>query len=316
MISVRSLSKSFGTTRAVREVSFDVARGEVVGFLGPNGAGKTTTMRILTCYMPADSGSATVAGFDTTTQSLEVRRRIGYLPESAPLYDDMGVIEYLSFVAEIRGIERALRTQRIREMVERCGLEKVVGKDIGELSRGYRQRVGLAQTLIHNPDILVLDEPTSGLDPNQIREIRSLIREIGREKTVILSTHILPEVEMTCGRVIIIRDGEIVASDTPDKLRQRSGGGGTYTVRVRATEREPVESSLGSLPGVSRVLYRDEESPGLHRFEVTAGSDNLGEELFSWAVGQGLVLSELRREEASLEDVFRELTAEEGGKDA
>jgi ABC-2 type transport system ATP-binding protein len=310
MISVRNLSKSFGATRAVRDVSFEVARGEVVGFLGPNGAGKTTTMRILTCYMPADSGSATVAGFDTVTQSLEVRRRIGYLPESAPLYDDMGVIEYLTYVAEVRGVDKALRTQRIREMVERCGLEKVVSKDIGELSKGYRQRVGLAQTLIHNPEILVLDEPTSGLDPNQIREIRGLIREIGREKTVILCTHILPEVEMTCGRVMIIRDGLVVASDTPDRLRQRSGGGGTYTLRVRADHGQ-VEASLNSLPGVTRVLHRGEDGPGLHRFEVTAGGDDMGEELFRWAVGQGLVLAELRREEASLEDVFRELTAEE-----
>ncbi|MCZ6779346.1 MAG: ATP-binding cassette domain-containing protein [Acidobacteria bacterium] len=315
MISVRNLSKSFGPTRAVRDVSFEIARGEVVGFLGPNGAGKTTTMRIITCYMPADSGSATVAGFDTTSQSLEVRRRIGYLPESAPLYDDMGVVEYLSYVAEIRGIQKALRTQRIREMVERCGLEKVVSKDIGELSKGYRQRVGLAQTLIHNPDVLVLDEPTSGLDPNQIREIRNLIREIGREKTVILSTHILPEVEMTCDRVIIIRDGQVVASDTPERLRQRSAGGGTYTIRVRG-ERARVESSLDVLPEVSRVNHRAEESPGMHRFEVTAGRDDIGEVLFRWAVDQRLVLAELRREDASLEDVFRELTAEEVEKHA
>ncbi|MEE9229867.1 MAG: ATP-binding cassette domain-containing protein [Acidobacteriota bacterium] len=315
MISVRNLSKSFGPTRAVRDVSFEIARGEVVGFLGPNGAGKTTTMRIITCYMPADSGSATVAGFDTTSQSLEVRRRIGYLPESAPLYDDMGVVEYLSYVAEIRGIQKALRTQRIREMVGRCGLEKVVSKDIGELSKGYRQRVGLAQTLIHNPDVLVLDEPTSGLDPNQIREIRNLIREIGREKTVILSTHILPEVEMTCDRVIIIRDGQVVASDTPERLRQRSAGGGTYTIRVRG-ERARVESSLDVLPEVSRVNHQAEESPGMHRFEVTAGRDDIGEVLFRWAVDQGLVLAELRREDASLEDVFRELTAEEVEKHA
>ncbi len=235
--------------------------------------------------------------------------------ESAPLYDDMGVVEYLSFVAGIRGIQKALRTQRIREMVERCGLEKVVSKDIGDLSKGYRQRVGLAQTLIHNPDILVLDEPTSGLDPNQIREIRSLIREIGREKTVILSTHILPEVEMTCDRVIIIRDGQVVASDTPDRLRQRSGGGGIYTVRVRG-ERAKVESSLGRVSEVSRVSHREEESSGLHRFEVTSVGEDIGEVLFRWAVDQGLVLTELRREEASLEDVFRELTSEEAEKHA
>ncbi|MEE9217483.1 MAG: ATP-binding cassette domain-containing protein [Acidobacteriota bacterium] len=311
MISVRNLSKSFGMTQAVRDVTFEVARGEVVGFLGPNGAGKTTTMRILTCYMPADSGTATVAGFDTVSQSLEVRRRLGYLPEKAPLYDDMGVIEYLTYVAEIRGVEKALRKQRIREMVERCGLEKVVSKDIGELSLGYRQRVGLAQTLIHNPDILVLDEPTKGLDPNQIREIRSLIREIGREKTVILSTHILPEVEMTCDRVIIIRDGQIVASDTPERLRQRSGGAAVYVLRVRG-ERARIETSLAGLPVVSRVIDRGQDGEGLQCFEVsTDRSEGVGEELFRWAVGQGLVLAELRREEATLEEIFRQLTSEE-----
>jgi len=310
MISVRNLSKSFDTTRAVRDVSFDVARGEVVGFLGPNGAGKTTTMRILTCYMPADSGSATVAGFDTTTQSLEVRRRIGYLPESAPLYTDMGVIEYLSYVADIRGVDRALRRQRIREMVERCGLEKVVGKEIGELSKGYRQRVGLAQTLIHNPDILILDEPTSGLDPNQIREIRSLIREIGREKTVILSTHILPEVEVTCGRVIIIRDGQVVASDAPGQLRQRSSGAGTYMVRVRG-QQPAIENGLAGLAGVARFTRIGEIEGGVLRYEVVGRGGDIGEDLFRWAVRDGLALAELRREEATLEDVFRQLTTDE-----
>ncbi len=310
MISVRGLSKSFGTTQAVRDVSFEVARGEVVGFLGPNGAGKTTTMRILTCYMPADAGAATVAGFDTYTQSLEVRRHIGYLPESAPLYADMGVIEYLAYVAEVRGVDKALRRQRIREMVERCGLEKVVGKDIGELSKGYRQRVGLAQTLIHNPDILILDEPTTGLDPNQIREIRSLIREIGREKTVILSTHILPEVEATCGRVIIIRDGQVVASGTPDQLRQRSSGSGVYAVRVRG-EQARIENGLAGLSGVARFSHRGEDGAGLHRYEVAGRDADIGEDLFRWAVRDGLTLAELRREEATLEDVFRQLTTDE-----
>jgi ABC-2 type transport system ATP-binding protein len=310
MISVRNLSKSFGTTQAVRDVSFDVARGEVVGFLGPNGAGKTTTMRILTCYMPADSGSATVAGFDTYQQSLEVRRRIGYLPEHAPLYTDMGVIEYLAYVAEVRGVDKALRKQRIREMVERCGLEKVVGKDIGELSKGYRQRVGLAQTLIHNPDILILDEPTTGLDPNQRREIHGLIREIGREKTVILSTHILPEVEATCGRSIIIRDGQIVATGTLEQLRQRSTGAAIYTLRVRG-ERMAIEDSLAVLPAVARFAHRGEDGAGVHRYEVAGSAADIGEDLFRWAVKSGVSLSELRREEASLEDVFRQLTTDE-----
>ena len=313
MISVRNLSKSFGPTRAVRDVSFEIARGEVVGFLGPNGAGKTTTMRIITCYMPADSGSATVAGFDTTSQSLEVRRRIGYLPESAPLYDDMGVVEYLSFVAGIRGIQKALRTQRIREMVERCGLEKVVSKDIGDLSKGYRQRVGLAQTLIHNPDILVLDEPTSGLDPNQIVEIRELIREIGKHKTVILSSHILPEVQATCNRVLIINDGKIVADAKPDALL-RSETKNQHRMLL-AIDGGPVKAdataAVKELDGVAGVAATVHAGTGLELSVESDGGTDLRLALSKLAAAREWPLLELDRREASLEEVFGQLTRTE-----
>ena len=211
MIEVKGISKRFGPTTAVDNISFSIAKGEVVGFLGPNGAGKTTTMRILTCFLPADAGEAKVAGFDVLEQSMAVRSRIGYLPESAPLYLDMRVSEFLDYIGAIRGLHGADRTAAINRMIEVCGLSGVMLKQIGELSKGYRQRVGLAQAMIHNPEILVLDEPTSGLDPNQIREIRDLIKTLGKEKTVILSTHILPEVEATCSRVMIINRGKIVA---------------------------------------------------------------------------------------------------------
>ena len=215
MIQASNLQKRFGATVAVENVSFDVQRREVVGFLGPNGAGKTTTMRMLTCYLPPDGGTAEIAGHNITTEAVEVRRRIGYLPESAPLYTEMGVVDYLDFIGEVRGLPAVRRRQRIQEMIDVCGLEGVVKKDISELSKGYRQRVGLAQTLIHDPDVHILDEPTSGLDPHQIIQIRELIRNLGREQTVNLSTHILPEVTATCSRVINIHNGRNAADGTP-----------------------------------------------------------------------------------------------------
>ena len=224
MIEVRELTKSYGTTVAVNKVSFDAHAGEVLGFLGPNGAGKTTTMRILTCYLSADAGSATVAGHDVFEESVEVRKQIGYLPESAPLYSDMGVIEYLNFMTQVRHIPKSQRKERTRAVIDICGLEGVIQKDIGELSKGYRQRVGLAQSLIHDPPILILDEPTSGLDPSQIIEIRNLIKNIGQEKLVLFSTHILPEVSATCSRILIINNGKIVANGTPEELSSQAEG--------------------------------------------------------------------------------------------
>ena len=311
MIEVRNLTKRFGPTLAVNDVSFDVPQGEVVGFLGPNGAGKTTTMRILTCYLPADAGTARIAGYDTFEHAVEVRRRIGYLPESAPLYLDMGVVEYLHFVAGMRNIAPPDQSARVRRMIELCGLGPMLQKDIGQLSKGYRQRVGLAATLIHDPDVLVLDEPTSGLDPSQIIEIRELIREIGRQKTVILSTHILPEVEATCSRVLIIADGRIVASGTTDELTRMSAGKVTARVAYKAAA-SAVEPALRRLNGVTEVHALDAPRPGLCRYEVVgpAGSE-LEESLFGLAVENRWTMVELHSGALSLEQVFLRLTTGE-----
>jgi ABC-2 type transport system ATP-binding protein len=311
MIEVRNLSKRFGTTLAVDDVSFDIPQGEVVGFLGPNGAGKTTTMRILTCFLPADAGRVRVAGYDTFENPVEVRQKIGYLPESAPLYLDMGVVEYLQFVAGIRGIPAPETGRRIRHMVDVCGLGPMLQKDIGQLSKGFRQRVGLAATLIHDPEVLVLDEPTTGLDPNQIIEIRELIREIGRQKTVILSTHILPEVEATCARVLIINEGRIVASGTTDELTRMASGASSAQVTFKAAA-GLVEPKLRALPQVESIRALEAARPGSCRYEVVSrAEEGIEEILFRLAVDNGWVLLELRSTALSLEQVFLQLTVGE-----
>jgi ABC-2 type transport system ATP-binding protein len=234
MINAKHLAKNFGPTMALKEITFEVAKGEVLGFLGPNGAGKTTTMRILTCYHPADTGTATIAGFDVFENPLEVRKLIGYLPENNPLYTDMGIVDYLQFIAQIRGIPSSKKQNQIQYVIELCGLQNELRKDIGQLSKGYKQRVGLAQALIHDPDILILDEPTIGLDPTQIIEIRELIKSIGKEKTIILSSHILPEVSATCDRIIIINQGEIVGSGKPEEMAARAKGGEITYITIEA----------------------------------------------------------------------------------
>jgi len=311
MISVKNLTKTFGSTIAVDNVSFEVNKGEVVGFLGPNAAGKTTTMRVLTCYIGPDSGTAQVAGYDVLEDSLEVRKRVGYLPESAPLYLDMDVISCLGFVADVRGIPSAERPRRIAKMVDICGLGDMVGRTIGTLSKGYKQRVGLAQTLIHDPEILVLDEPTTGLDPSQIIEIRELIKEIGKERTVILSTHILPEVEVTCTRVLIINEGRIVASGTPQELQSIAGGEESVHVSVRG-DLAQVEDRLRRIPSVTGVSRLGEGKAGYTAY-VLKGSDggDIGEEVFKAAVQNGWIINELRKETLSLEDIFLRLTTKE-----
>jgi ABC-2 type transport system ATP-binding protein len=317
MISVRGLVKRFGETIAVDGVSFDVARGEVLGFLGPNGAGKTTTMRILTTFLGADAGTATLAGFDVARQPLEVRRNLGYLPESAPLYEDMGTVDYLLYVAGMRGFRGGEGRARVARVVDVCGLGPAVGKMIGQLSKGFRQRVGLAQAMIHEPDILILDEPTSGLDPNQIVEIRSLIKEIGREKTVVLSTHILPEVSATCGRVIIIAGGKLVGSGTPDELAGQAAGGVGVQIVVRG-KGEDIEGGLLGLAGVESVDFTGPEGDGLRfRVEGREGSETtrLAEAVSGLAALRGWPLRELRPISASLEDVFRTLTTREEGQE-
>jgi len=319
VIDIRGITKRFGATTAVDDVSFRVHAGEVVGFLGPNAAGKTTTMRVLTCFLAPDAGTAAVAGFDIHDDPLEVRRRIGYLPESAPLYLDMGVIEHLRFIAEMRGLPRDSIDGRVREMIDVCGLGGVLAKDVGELSKGYRQRVGLAVTMIHDPEILVLDEPTTGLDPSQIIEIRELIRGIGREKTVILSTHILPEVEATSTRVLIINEGRIVATGTPGELASMAMGGERVRISLRAP-REEARGLLETLPRASVVEALGDGEDGFQEFALS-GDDGvaLTDEVFDLARERGWRLRELKRERATLEDVFLRLTtgdAEEDGSES
>lgn len=307
MIEVRNVTKRFGPTVAVRNVSFSVPKGEVLGLLGPNGAGKTTTMRILTCYMPADEGTATVAGYDVHSHSLEVRRRIGYLPENAPLYKEMYALAYLDFLARVRGIPQSQRKARIDHVVETCGLDGVLHKRIGEMSKGYQQRVGLAQTLIHEPEVLILDEPTTGLDPNQIKEIRTLIREIGREKTVILSTHILPEVQATCSRVLIMRNAELVADGSPQELARRATGNAVLVVEAAGPVDE-IRQALARMEGVKAVsLVRTDDSYATFELMATEAKA-LAERVFETAVSAGWKLRELKAETASLEQVFYELT--------
>ncbi len=311
MISVSGVSKRFGRTLAVDDVSFEVARGEVLGLLGPNGAGKTTTMRILSCFLSADTGSASVAGFDVATDALEVRRRLGYLPENNPLYLEMTVGEYLALVAAVRGVPRAQSASRIAHAVEVCGLGAVAGRIIGQLSKGYRQRVGLAGALLHDPEILILDEPTVGLDPSQIIEIRELIRGIGREKTVLLSSHILPEVEATCQRVLIFNEGHLVGQGTTAELAAQARGAEVVDLAVRGP-RDAVAAALAAVPGVAECLDAGEEG-GVARFRVRCEPGVDPREALAAAVlrgGWGLL--ELHAERLSLEDVFLKLTAGEG----
>jgi ABC-2 type transport system ATP-binding protein len=301
MIQVSHVSKVYGGRAVVDRVSFSVAKGEILGFLGPNGAGKTTTMRILTGFVPPTSGSARVAGFDIQDDPLEVKRRIGYLPEHPPLYREMLVRPFLSFVATIRGVPRREIKARIDRAIERCGLTQVAGRLIGLLSKGYQQRVGLAQAILHEPDVLILDEPTVGLDPAQIREIRQLIKGFAGEHTVILSTHILAEVTMTCQRVLIINDGRIAAEDTLAGLAAR--GERTRRIALRlARSGDGVEAQVRAIPGVLDVV-REAGQDGAFIVETDGGRD-LREEIAARAVGQGWGLLEIRPVTLSLEDIF------------
>ncbi|MBT8399328.1 MAG: ATP-binding cassette domain-containing protein [Rhodothermia bacterium] len=307
MIEVRNLTKRYGAERAVDDISFEVRRGEVLGFLGPNGAGKSTTMKVITCYLPPTEGTVVVDGKDVRSDGLAVRSKVGYLPESTALYHDMVTYDYLRFVASMRGIPDDQHGARIAEMVDVCGLEAVLGKRIEALSKGYRQRVGLAQAMIHNPPILILDEPTSGLDPNQIIEIRELIRRIGQEKTVILSTHILPEVQASCDRVLIIHRGKLVADGTPEDLQASFSGGQTVVVGVLNGAAD-VGERVSAIEGV-RVLGKEDAQNGETLWTVSAeGSADIRPELFRLAVDNGWTLTELHREQVNLEDVFRQLT--------
>ena len=312
MISVRNLTKYYGTTLAVDNVSFDVQKGSVVGFLGPNGAGKTTTVRIITCYLSPSAGTVLVDNYDVQTGSLEVRKKVGYLPENAPLYLEMNVLDYLQFMRNMRRDGGVGNGGHIKTAIDRCGLGDVLHRNIGELSKGYRQRVGLAQALVHDPEILILDEPTVGLDPNQIIEIRNLIRELGQEKTIILCSHILPEVEATCNRVLIINEGKIVADGAPSELQASFEGRGKVMIQIK----NYIDSFLGKierLTGVEKVSLEGVLNGGINQLiiETEKGLD-LREDIFRLCVDNQTILLEMRREETSLEDVFRRLT---GGED-
>ena len=312
MIRVDNLSKYYGMTVGVRDLNFHVARGEVLGFLGPNGAGKTTTMKILTCYLPPTSGTASVCGYDILKDPLEVRRRIGYLPEKTPLYQDMKVVEYLGFVAHLKGMPKSRIKNEIERVVEQCGLVQVPLRTIGKLSKGYQQRVGIAQAILHDPELLILDEPTLGLDPKQIIEIRQLIKNLGKERTVILSSHILPEVSQVCHRIIIINAGELVAVDTPENLRSRLKKSSVIHLKIGDSgEIDPISELLSRIEGVT-MTREISRSDGVRSLIVESLPDrDLRHEIARRVIEAGLPLLEIYSEELSLEDIFLQLVTEE-----
>ncbi len=305
-IIVESLTKKYGRQKAVDNISFTVKTGEVLGFLGPNGAGKTTTMKAITCFLAPSEGDITVGGFSIRTNPEKVKQLIGYLPEQNPLYLDMPVIDYLKYVAALQGVNKSKINIRIKEMVLICGLEGEKHKKIGELSKGYRQRVGLAQALIHDPEVLILDEPTAGLDPNQIAEIRSLIRSIGRSKTVVLSSHILAEVEATCDRILIISKGKIVADGTADDLRKRAQGREVLKIAIEGGDTNDVFQSLRQIQSIEMI---DPLPMKECAFEIQSrGNESSKKSIFSLCVEKGWYLTEMTPIETKLEDIFRELT--------
>ena len=315
MITVQGLTKRYARTVAVDHISFEVQKGQIVGFLGPNGAGKTTTMRILTCFLPPSEGTANVAGFDVLESPMEVKKRIGYLPETPPLYPEMEVREYLTFVGKLKGMSGQNLTARVNEVGERCAVADVQSKLIGKLSKGYRQRVGLAQAIIHNPDVLILDEPTAGLDPKQINETRELIRSLAGDHTILLSTHILPEVEQTCEQVLIINKGKLVATDSVHNLQNRTRGAESVLVEVEGRDGnlDPkiIQSRLERIAGVSRVIFKDSRN-NRSSFEVESLKDRvIRGDLARAVVEAGWNLNELRSAAMSLEEIFLQLTGTE-----
>jgi ABC-2 type transport system ATP-binding protein len=314
MITVKGLSKKYARTTAVDQISFEVQKGQIVGFLGPNGAGKTTTMRILTCFLPPTAGTASVAGFDVLEQPLEVKKRIGYLPEAPPLYPEMRTAEYLEFVGKLKGLSDDELSKKIDYVTERCAIGDVKTKLLGKLSRGYRQRVGLAQAIIHNPEVLILDEPTSGLDPKQINETRDLIKSLAGDHTIILSTHILREVEQTCEQVIIINKGKLVATDSVQNLQSRARGAESVLMEVAGRDGQldsaRVQRRLEAVAGVNRVLVKDSRA-NRATFEVESRKGKLVRgDLARAVVESGWDLDELRPSATSLEEIFLQLTAE------
>src|ERR1700723_2429523 len=314
MITVQGPTKRYARTLAVDHISFEVKKGQIVGFLGPNGAGKTTTMRILTCFLPPSEGSANVAGFDVLKQPMEVKKRIGYLPETPPVYQEMEVQEYLTFVGKLKGMSGQSLANRVTEVAGRCAVADVRAKLIGKLSKGYRQRVGLAQAIIHNPDVLILDEPTAGLDPKQINETRDLIRGLAPDHTILLSTHILPEVEQTCEQVLIINKGKLVATDSVHNLQNRARGAESVLVEVSGRngilDFAAVQRRLEQIAGVSRVVAK-QNPQNRSSFEVESGKGFVRGDLARAVVESGWDLNELRPSAMSLEEIFLQLTGKE-----
>jgi ABC-2 type transport system ATP-binding protein len=312
MITVKELTKRYARNTAVDHISFEIQKGQIVGFLGPNGAGKTTTMRMLTCFLPPTAGTATVAGFDVLEEPMEVKKRIGYLPETPPLYPEMMTGEYLSFVGSLKGLRGAELKQRVDYVSERCAIADMRNRQLGKLSKGYRQRVGLAQAIIHNPEVLILDEPTAGLDPKQINETRDLIKSLAGDHTIILSTHILPEVEQTCQQVIIISKGKLVATDTVDNLQNRARGAESVLVEVagRHGSLDPslVQARIGKVSGVNRIVLKQRQ-PTHSTFEVETQKDHFVRgDLARAIVEAGWDLNEMRSAAVSLEEIFLQLT--------
>ena len=306
MIKVENLTKRFAGQTAIQNLNFEVGKGEIMGFLGPNGAGKSTTMRILSSFIPPTSGRASIAGFDIFDQSLQARAHLGYMPENVPLYNDMRVNEYLDYRAALKGVPYRRMAERVGDVIELCGLKEVEKKVIGALSKGYRQRVGLADALVHEPDLLILDEPTSGLDPNQIRQVRDLIKNLGRQHTILLSTHILPEVEMTCSRVIIINKGRIEACDTPENLlgQIRTASGVVLEAKIGSDDGR---EQLSKIAGVRDVSASSEGDWKIFSLRVESGAD-VREEVFRMARDRQWTVRELSQRKATLEDVFVEIT--------
>ena len=313
MIEVDQLTKRYGSVKAIDNVSFRVEKGEILGFLGPNGAGKTTTMRILTCFLPATEGTARVGGFDVFTQPMEVKRRIGYLPENPPLYDELTVDSYLEFVAKIKGVDSTIRSKRIAEVKDRVSIQEYSGTVIKHLSKGYRQRVGLAQALVHDPEVLILDEPTVGLDPNQITDVRNLIKSLAGNHTVILSTHILPEVGITCQRVVIINKGRIAAVDTPENLTRQLQGSDRILLSARGPE-AAIKGKIQEIQGVLRIESVKQDGDGHCEFSIdTELKRDLRSQIARKVVESGYDLLELKTSSMSLEEVFLQLTTNEEG---
>ncbi len=308
MIEIKDLVKKFGKTKVLDNISFTVSKGEIFGFLGPNGAGKTTTMKIITSFWNASSGSISIDGLDVNNDSIKTRKKIGYLPEQVPLYEDMLVYEYLKFIAEVRGIDKEDIKKRIKEVVEECGLKEVIKRPIDEISKGYRQRVGLAQAIMHDPEVLILDEPMTGLDPNQIVEIRDLIKKIGKEKTIIFSSHVLSEVKEIANRILIINKGRIVGEGTPEELNKRAGGKELFYIKIKGCKEDVIEK-IKTIKRVESVEVKGNDSEKVYDYEVVPkeGGD-IREHLSRTVASAGFAILEYSKKESNLEDTFRELT--------